>query len=131
MMPWGPSTPTRRLVTWGAGRGPPRCLPSDERRLVQPQRQVAPPAKPEVVLPPIANPILGPRDAMLARGVELERHDGLAQRVDGAARYPAPIHPAQPPCWGGRPPRHHVPRLSRHSVQRGSRPPWSASASPS
>src|SRR5512134_3303570 len=90
MMPWGPSTPTRRLVTWGAGRGPPRCLPSGERRLVQPQRQVAPPAKPEVVLPPVANPILGPRDAMLARGVELERHDGLAQRVDGAVRYPRP-----------------------------------------
>ena len=72
-----------RVARLPARRAAARCLPSCQRRLVHPDRQVTPPAQPRFVGRPAAeqrsqrarDPMSGLRDVMAARGVVLERHD--------------------------------------------------------
>jgi hypothetical protein len=57
-----------------AGRAPSRRPPSGQGGLVQPERQVAAPPQPRLVLAPVPDPVAGRRDAVAAGGVVLERH---------------------------------------------------------
>jgi hypothetical protein len=63
-----------RVPGLAAGRGPARGLPSGQGGLVQPERQVAAPPQPGLVLAPVPDPVAGLRDAVAAGGVVLERH---------------------------------------------------------
>src|SRR4051812_40115242 len=77
------------LAAWGRPR---RCLPAGDRRLVQPERQVAPTAKAGIVRGPVADPILRPRNAVTAGSIVLERQ-GAVLRSNGPPAYGPPPPP--------------------------------------
>ena len=71
-----------------AETAPFRCRPAGQRRLVQPQRQVAASPQSGLIGWPVGNAVAGARNAMAASGVVLERH-GRKVAPPPPARYRA------------------------------------------
>ena len=70
-----------RVPGLAAGRGPPRRFPCGQGGLVQPERQVAVPLQPGLVLPPVPDAVAGSREAVAATGIVLERRAPGAYRT--------------------------------------------------
>lgn len=66
----------------------PSCrLPPSDRRLIQPERQIAPTAKAGIVCGPVPNPVLRPQDAVTASSVVLERQGTVLSWLAGTCAY--------------------------------------------
>ena len=71
--------------------------PSGDRRLADPNRQAAALAQGGVVLSPVGHLVAPLGDAVVARGVGLERHGRSSRIVDAAAPYAThPVMPTKP-----------------------------------
>lgn len=86
-----------RIAPLPARRGSPGRLPSGDRGIVQPQREVATTLQPTLVGRPVLDAVPSPRNAVATSAVGLERQ-GFSSRVGGAAsRRPSPPL-SQPRC---------------------------------
>ena len=79
-----------RVERLPAGTAPLRRRPVSQRRLVQPQREVAAAAQPGLVRRPVRDAAAGARNAMAAGGVVLERHGRkvAARPTSGQTEHP-------------------------------------------